>query len=175
LLTGQLFVDLDFYPDSPPKQLVYGGKYPEVPTVPSALADIEKSATDILTKLKALPLDKIGNEVLATVQGTNRVANDPELKDAIRSLNAALKDIQKLTQSLDKQVVTLAAGAEKNLGAAHGILEGLEPGAPMAVDLGNALEELAAAARSIRVLSNYLERHPEALLYGKSGAGANKP
>ena len=179
LLTGQLYVDLDFYPDSPPRKLIYGGKYPEVPTVPSTVADIEKSATDILAKLKALPLDKIGNELLGTVQGTNRVANDPELKDAIRSLNATLKDVQKLSQSLeklsqslDKQLVMLASSTEKTLSAARTTLESVEPGSPIAVDLTNMLEELSAAARSIRILSDYLDRHPDALLYGKSGAGA---
>ena len=59
---------------------------------------------------------------------------------------------------------------EKSLGPTAKILEQLEPGTPMAVDLRNALEELAASARSIRALTDYLERHPEALLHGKSGA-----
>ena len=172
LLTGQLYVDLDFYPDSPPRKLIYGGKYPEIPTVPSTVTNIEKSASDILAKLKALPLDKIANELLGTVQGTNRVANDPELKDAIRSLNATLKDIQKLSQSVDKQLLTLVASTEKTLSALRTTLESVEPGSPIAVDLTTMLEELSAAARSIRILSDYLDRHPDALLYGKSGAGA---
>jgi len=54
------------------------------------------------------------------------------------------------------------------------VLEQIEPNAPMAVDIGNALEELAVAARSIRTLTDYLERHPESLLYGKGGHGAKK-
>ena len=96
--------------------------------------------------------------------------NSPDLKEAVRSMNTALKDVHQLAQTADREVVKLAAGAEKSLGSAAKVLEQLEPGAPMAVDVGNALEELAASARSIRALSDYLERHPEALLKGKGGA-----
>ena len=50
------------------------------------------------------------------------------------------------------------------------VLEQIDPGSPMMVDINNALDELASSARSIRALTDYLERHPEALLHGKGGA-----
>ena len=169
LLTGQLYVDLDFYPDSPPKSLVYGGEQPEIPTLPSITEELQDSVTEIMAKLKRIPFDKIGDELLGTTQGANRLMNSPDLKEAVRSMNLALKDVQQLAQTADREVVKLTAGLEKSLTAAAKILEQLEPGSPMAVDVGNALEELAASARSIRALSDYLERHPEALLKGKGG------
>ena len=46
-------------------------------------------------------------------------------------------------------------------------LELADPDSPAAVNLNSALEELAAAARSIRVLTDYLEQHPESLIHGK--------
>jgi paraquat-inducible protein B len=174
LLTGQLYVDLDFYPASPPAKLIYGGQYPEIPTVPTALEEFQDSAAAILANLKKLPLDKIGNELALTLQSANRLISDPNLKDTLRSLDVVLKDVQKLAQTADRQVAALATGTEKTLMAVRAVLENVEPGAPVAVDLANTLEELAAAARSMRVLSNYLERHPEALLYGKGGPG-DKP
>jgi len=173
-LTGQLYVDVDFYPDSPPKQLVYGGQYPEIPTLPSVADELQKNVTEIVANLKKLPLDKIGQELLGTVQGSNRLLNAPELKGATRSLDVALKDVHQLAQTADRQIVALTASLEKSLGAAIKILEQVEPGAPMAADIGNALEELAASARSIRALTDYLERHPEALLQGKGGLGAKR-
>ncbi|MGB5065081.1 MAG: MlaD family protein [Candidatus Competibacter sp.] len=174
LLTGQLFVELDFYPDSPPLELVYGGPYPEVPTVPGALEAFQKTALDILNSLRKLPLDQIANELLGTMQGTNRLINAPELRATIRSLDATLKDVRTLAQTADRQVAVLAADAGKTLGAARNTLESVDPEAPLMVDLANTLEELAAAARSIRALSDHLERHPESLLYGKGGPGAKK-
>jgi paraquat-inducible protein B len=172
LLTGQLYVDVDFYPNSPPRKLVYGGRYPELPTLPSVAGELEKDVTEIVANLKKLPLDRIGQELLGTVQGTNQLANSTDVKAAVRSLDLALKDVHQLAQNTDKQIVKLGSTVEKSLAGAVKVLEQVEPGAPMAADLSDALEELAASARSIRALTDYLERHPESLLHGKGGFGA---
>ena len=170
LLTGQLYVDLDFYNDTPPMKLVYGGERPELPTLPSVSQEFMNDASEIMAKLKRLPLDKIGNELLGTVQGSNRLMNSQDIKDTIRSMNTALNDVHQLAQTTDKEVVKLTANLNKSLTSAVKVLEQIDPGSPIIVDVGNTLEELSASARSIRALSDYLERHPEALLYGKGGA-----
>jgi len=175
LLTGQLFVALDFHPDSPRAQLIYGGRYPEIPTVPTGLEAIETTVVAVLENLKKLPLDKIGNEAAAAMQNASRLLGDPGLKAALQSLNPALKDVQRLVLTADRELPALAASLEKTLTAARAVLQNVEPGAPMAVDLANMLEELAAGARSIRLLSDYLERHPDALLYGKGKEPGVKP
>jgi paraquat-inducible protein B len=170
LLTGQVYVDLDFYPDSPPMKLSYEDKlFPQVPTLPSVAEEFQKDAREIMAKLKRLPLDKIGEELLGTAQGANRLLNSTDLKEAIHSLDVALKDVHQLSQTADRQILKLSGNLEKSLGTAVKILEQWEPGTPMMVDVGHALEELAASARSIRTLADYLERHPEALLHGKAG------
>ena len=169
LLTGQLFVDLDFYHDGPPMQLSYKGEYPELPTLPSVAEAFKSDVSEILAKLKKLPLDKIGNELLGTVQGSNRLMNSEDVKETIRSMNTALKDVHQLAQTTDKELVKLTTGLDKSLSTAVKVLEQIDPGSPMIVDINNALEELAASARSIRALTDYLERHPDALLYGKGG------
>ncbi|WP_235281890.1 PqiB family protein [Methyloterricola oryzae] len=169
MLTGQLYVDLDFYPDVPAKTLIYGGEQPEIPTLPSLTEELQATATELMQKLKRIPFDKIGEELLGTVQGSNRLMNSPDLKQAVHSMNLALQEVHQLAQTADREVVKLTTGVEKSLASTAKVLEQLEPGAPMAVDVGNALEELAAAAKSIRALTDYLERHPEALLSGKGG------
>lgn len=171
LLTGQLYVDLDFYPESPPKSLDYSGQHPELPTLPSVADELQRNVTEIVANLKKIPLDKIGQELLGTVQGSNRLLNAPELQDAVGSMNTALKDLRHLAQTADREMVTLTAVAEKSLSSTAKVLEQLEPGSAMAEDISNVLEELAASARSIRALTDYLERHPEALLHGKGGSG----
>jgi paraquat-inducible protein B len=45
----------------------------------------------------------------------------------------------------------------------------IAPNSVLAADLANTLQEVSRAARAVRVLADYLERHPEALLRGKSG------
>lgn len=170
LLTGQLYVDLDLYPDVPPKTLVYGGPYPEIPTLPSLTDELQKSAMDIMANLKKIPFEKIGQELLGTVQGANKLVNTPELQQSIRSLDGAMKQVQALAKTADTHVAAMATSTEQSLAVVRRVLSQAEPNGPMAVNLNKALEELAAAVRSIRDLSDYLDRHPEALLKGKSGA-----
>jgi paraquat-inducible protein B len=38
---------------------------------------------------------------------------------------------------------------------------------PVRADTARAMEELTRAARALRALADYLERHPESLLHGK--------
>ena len=168
LLTGQLFVDLEFHPDLPRKTLLMTGKYPEIPTVPSTLDEFRRSATNILEELRKLPLDKIAQELLDTLKGTKRLANSPDLLQAVQTFSDTLENVQKLTYDVDQSVASLADSTEKTLEAARSAFEVADPNSPAAVNLANTLEELAAAARSIRVLADYLEQHPESLVHGKS-------
>lgn len=93
-----------------------------------------------------------------------------------------LKDTQKLVRDVSGQVGPTAASVEKTLTAAQAALEGAQQAlgavnetvnetAPLQYELTGALRELSAAVRSIRTLSDYLERHPDALLFGKGAAG----
>lgn len=168
LLTGQLFVDLDFYPNLPKMPFKMGSKYPEIPTVPSTLDEFRRTATNVLEELRQLPLDKIAHELLETLKGTKRLANSPDLTHAVKTLSATLEDVQKLTYDVNHTVASLATSTEKTLAAARATLEVADPNSPTAVNLSTTLEELAAAARSIRVLADYLEQHPESLVHGKS-------
>ncbi len=167
LLTGQLFVDLDFHPDLPRKPLLMTGKYPEIPTVPSTLDEFRRTATSILEELRRLPLDKIAHELLETLEGTKRLTNSPDLLQAVQTLNATLKDVRKLAYDVNHTVESVATSTEKTLSAARAAFEVVDPHSPTAVNLTQTLEELAAAARSIRVLADYLEQHPESLVHGK--------
>jgi len=167
LLTGQLFVQLDFHPDLPRKSLIMTGKYPEIPAVPATMDQLRRTVTDVMAEIRRLPLDKIAEEILETVEGGNRLVNSPEAQEAVHNLNAALGNVEKLTKGLDQRVNRLTASMDKTLAKVREALEVADPNSPAAVNINNALEELSAAARSIRVLADYLEQHPEALVKGK--------
>jgi len=187
LLTGQLFIELDFYPDLSQEQLILTGKYPEIPTIPAIMDEVRRTVTDVLAQIRRLPLDKIAYELLETLEGTNRFANSPELIESVQTFNETIEDlrhiirkrdqslgqtldeVQKLTRDLDQAVLSLADSTEKTLSAARNAMDIADPNSAMVVNLASTLEELAAAARSIRGLADYLERHPEALVHGKGG------
>lgn len=168
LLTGQLYVDLDFYPDLPKKELLLTGTYPEFPTVPSTMDQLKSTATSLLAKIRQLPLDEIAKELLGTIKGLNRLSNSPGLAKAVDNLDDTLREFQHLASRSSKDVDKLAESAEKTLQAARSALEIADPSTPAGANVATTLEELASAARSIRVLADYLAQHPEALVKGKS-------
>jgi paraquat-inducible protein B len=167
LLTGQLFVSLDIHPDLPEKALIMTGKYPEIPAVPATMDQVRRTVTDVMAEIRRLPLDKIAQEILETVEGANHLVNSAETQEAVHHLNATLGNVEKLTKGLDQTVRGLETSIEKTLAKARETLDVADPNSPAAVNMNKALKELSAAARSIRVLADYLEQHPEALVKGK--------
>jgi paraquat-inducible protein B len=152
LLTGQLFVALDFFPNLPKAKVNWATNPPQFPTTPGSMVELQASLTHILNKLEKLPL----NETVADV------------RQALQSLDATLKSADKMVQRLDREVVPEARAtledARKTLNAAK---QTLSADAPLQQDLRETLRELARAAQSLRVLTDYLDRHPESLLRGK--------
>jgi paraquat-inducible protein B len=152
ILTGQLYVSLEFFPGAPKARIAWDKTPPQFPTTPGSMVEMQASITQILKKLEKLPLDETVADVRQTVQ----------------SLDATLKSADKLVQRLNAEVVPeVRASLEdvrQTLGAAR---QTLSADAPLQQDLREALRELARAAQSLRSLTDYLDRHPESLLRGK--------
>ncbi|MGH7382326.1 MAG: MlaD family protein [Candidatus Methylomirabilales bacterium] len=146
-VTGQKIIQLDFFPDTP-IDLVGGdheGKVSEFPTVVSTGEKLTKT-------IENLPIDELFTDARNTLQGIDR-----------------------LVRNIDSQVVPATrVTLEKAQGTLSSIDDMTAPGSPVRYELVNAMKELAAAARSMRVLADYLERHPEALVQGKGGPGGNR-
>jgi paraquat-inducible protein B len=155
LLTGQLFVELDMFPDAEPATLDTSGAYPEIPTVPRPLSGITSSVSHILERLEKAPLEKVITD----------------LDELILSTRQLVEVLQRETPDLAGEMRRTAEETRAVLVETSTTLEGLRGMTSKDGEIGNelyrALEELRAAARSIRVMSEYLERHPEALLQGK--------
>lgn len=152
MLTGQLMVALDFYPNAPKAQMNWGTKPPQLPTIPGSMVELQASLTQIMKKLEKLPLEEIVTDV----------------RQAVMSLDTTLKSADKMVQRVDTEIVpemkTTLEDARKTLGAAK---QTLSADAPLQQDLREALRELARTAQSLRVLTDYLDRHPESLIRGK--------
>jgi paraquat-inducible protein B len=171
LLTGQLFVDIDFYPDAPTAQAVFGEKFPELPTIPAPLQIITARVNDLLSKIETVPIEQIGKDLGDTLQNVKHLSDSQELLAAVHNLNKTLQRTQKLVQNLDSNV---APAINKTLEQAQKTLVSVEgtlgSDSPMQHEMKRALKELAEAARAIRVLADYLERNPDAIIFGKGNA-----
>ena len=156
LLTGQNYVALDFFPKAPPVTFDVNASPLVLPTIPGELDELQTQIGEIARKLSKVPFDEIGMDLRKTLKTLDRTLNSAEQltqhlnNDVAPEVTAAMKDVRKTLDSANK---TLAEDA------------------PLQQDLRQTLEEVSRAAGSLRVLTDYLERHPESLIRGKPEDG----
>ena len=160
LISGQRYVALDYFPDAPKARINRAKDPPIFPVNPGKLENIELQLKSILAKVEKMPLEEIGKDLKKTL-----AALDSTLQSADRTLTRVdvetLPEAKKTLEELRRAVATadrLLSGTDNTL---------LGPDAPAQHELRDALQEVARAARAIRVLADYLERNPESLLRGK--------
>lgn len=147
LLTGQLLVDLDFYPDTEVILSANTTPYPQFPTTASSLDQFTHAANIIMDKVAKLPLDKLSQDIDATLvslQGTSNAATD-----MLYSAKGTL------------------GHADNTISSAQQVLNTFEPGSTTHYELEQLLRELTQTAKSVKQLSDYLEQHPDSLIRGK--------
>jgi paraquat-inducible protein B len=166
LITGELLVDLDFHPESPPATLDQSGDLPQIPSVPTQLEVLTASVTEVLDKLAALPLPELITDLRRTVQSIEELASSPDTKGGIAALTESANRLQALLGTLDQRLGPLLTRADATLASTQTMVG---ENSELRYDVRDLVRELTSAARSIRVFADYLERHPEALLRGKAG------
>jgi len=145
LLTGQLYIALDFLPHAAKASYDPDARPLEIPTAPGSFDKLQEQMADIVDKLDKVPFDQIGNH----------------LNDSLANLDATLKQVN--GQTLPALDSTLG-DARKTLGTANDALSG---DSPLQQNMGQTLQELQRTMRSLRVLTDYLGVHPESLLRGR--------
>ncbi len=152
LLTGQLIIALDFFPDAPKAKIAWDTSPPRFPTTPGSLVELQETLMQIAKKLEKMPLDEVVGD----------------LRQAIQTLDKTLKSADKLVQRLDAEVVPEARAAlEEARGTLGAAKQTLAADSPLQEDLRDMLRELSRTAQSLRALTDYLDRHPESLIRGK--------
>lgn len=152
LVTNQLYVALDFFPDAPKAKIDWKKDPPVIPSAPGGLQEIEVAVAAIAKKLEKVPFDEIGKDLRSTLRRADQLMAQLE-KETAPELKATLQDARKTLE-----------GARK---AMQGIETLTAQDAPLQQNLSGTLNEISRAAEAFRVLSDYLERHPEALIRGK--------
>ena len=151
-----------------------GSPYPWIPAAPGGGSLLAK-ADSIMAKVDALPLAQIGSNLRALTGNLTSLTGSPELRQSLRHLNATLATLDATTQQaapeigpMIKSLRQTADQAQKAAQAASNVLGGAGGGSSAQdANLPAAIRQLTEAARSIRSLTDYLSRHPEALLRGK--------
>lgn len=154
LLTGQLYVAVDFFPDAPKEQIDWTRTPPVLPTVVGSMTEVQDTLSRLARRLEKVPLDQIGNDIRQSLQALNRT-----LDSANQLVKRLDTDIMPATRMTMEDVRKTLKAAERSIGS----------DAPIQQDLRETLRELNRTAQSLRALTDYLERHPESLLRGRKG------
>jgi paraquat-inducible protein B len=159
---------------APAAQLATDGGAPRFPSAPgsSNLDDIAAKADVFLNKLDAIPLEDIGANLRKITGNLDRLMSSPELKDSLTHLHSTLTSIDKLLGDVQPQIGPLIGklndAASELSGTATALRQVVESGGPSEdASLPDAIRQITEAARSIKTLTDYLDRHPEALIRGK--------
>ena len=204
LVTGQLAINMDFFPDRPGnmmgekavKRAKLGDRLEpwwEIPTISAGLQDLEQALGEIDFK-------DLADDFRRAMDGIAKLASSPELHASIGELKQTLiavkelarhvdSKVEPLTASLDQTLVDVRAGigdarqlmatdikdalksARTALDNANRTLASIEnladEGTQLRHEISAVLTEVSAAARSVRVLADFIEQHPDAVLRGR--------
>lgn len=152
LLTGQLYIAIDFDPKAPKVAFNENAKPMEVPTTAGDFDHLQEQISSIVDKVEKIPFDSIGKNLDGTLQ---------ELHGTLKQVNSDLLPEAKKTLQ----------GVNKTVGTAN---DALSEDSPLQTNIATTLEELQRTIRSVRAFTDYLGRHPESLLRGRSGDTAPK-
>jgi len=161
LLSGQLYVALDYFPDAPRARIDRTEEPPQFPVVPGKMEDIELQIKSILAKLDRMPVEEIGKDLKKTLETLDKTLQSAD-RTLTRVEGETLPEAKKTLEDLRRTITA----AERVLSNTDNTLLG--PDAPAQQELRDALQEIARSARAIRLLADTLERNPESLLRGKN-------
>ncbi len=156
LLTGAKYLAIDFIKDAPP---VPKGPMRDpsgnriIPTVPGTFDELQETLSSISKKIDRIPFEQLATEVRKTLQ----------------QLQVTMKNADKLVSNVNDNVAPeIAATLTEVRNTMKNATDALAVDSPVQQDLRGTLTELDRAAASLRLLTDYLQRHPESLLRGKA-------
>jgi paraquat-inducible protein B len=176
-LTGQKDIALSYIPGAPPAELGHEGNALLLPSESGGLDNITASISDIVTKLDKIPFDQIGRDLAGTMRSVNQTVSGPDLRDAVHNLNTTLADIGQLARHANAgltpalaRLPKLSADLQQAAERANMLLGdgGYGVNSDMQHNISRLLDQVNDAVRSIRLLADFLDRHPEALIRGRT-------
>ncbi len=156
LITGQLMIECDFYPNTPANLKNISKEYPEIPTIPSTTERLAQN-------LQKLDLEGMQKNLTNTLDGIDRLVNSPDLKASISELKGVLSDARRLVQNMNGRVGPLADGFDATLQDARKLVKNLDGHVkPLADTVNRTAEDFDKLARDadarLGLLTNSLDK-----------------
>jgi paraquat-inducible protein B len=141
-------IALTMEPNAKPATVTREGDALVLPSNAGGLDSILSSVSDITSKISKMPLQQIAENVNNFLVTANHTIGGPQVKQSLNQLNATLK-----TANSTLQGVNQSYGRDSDFQQS----------------LSQVLQEADEALRSVKLLADYLNKHPQALLLGRSG------
>ena len=120
LLTGQLFVAVDLFPDTPIKLTGFDPSFPEMPVVPTTLQVFQQRAEKVLESLASLPLPQLFESTMKAVEAINQVASSEDLRNALLAANSFMRHADECRRDAERAEGTAAWPRSRRLRTARG-------------------------------------------------------
>ena len=180
LLTGQLYIDLDFHPETPVRLRGHGdtGQLREIPTIPTPVQLLKQ-------QLGNIDFETLFRDISALASVLRKTAESDQLQTTLHALNQTMHHLERLSARLEqgstpllgdihttlaetRSAMQTAQSALKEIAAAASdIRTATADNSLLQHNLQRALKETTRAASAVRQLSETIEQRPETLLRGK--------
>lgn len=169
LITGQMYVDLDYFPAQAAAAQKKRGKYTVLPVVESGIGRLEDKIAALLDKVNSLGLETLVDNLSKTsTQATDTFASmEGELKTTLEELRKTVGSVNGILD--DDETKALPGDLRLTLSRLNDTLEPLSANGAIYGDLRRTLDELRGTIRSIDRLTGEIADKPNSLLFGKDG------
>lgn len=171
LLTGDLFIEMDILPNAAPAEVTMVDGVAMVPSVPTDLEALTASISGLLDRLSTLPVEDIVQSLQRSASAVETLVTSPDAAAGVNNLAAAGNDLRNLIAGLDAATGPMTRSAQSAVEQARQTMQSVDSvlgeNSTLRYQLERVLQELTAAARSIRGFADMLDRDPSAIIRGR--------
>jgi paraquat-inducible protein B len=179
LLGGDAIVTLDIQPDAPPVTLGRGGNVPELPAGPTRREMVSQQLQPLIDKLANVPIDQVFAQLQDSMAALKQLVTGPELRGALEELRGASAELRNVVDRLGTRSDALVSNLNDTVRSTNRLIDHtgqtlatidrqVGDRSPLLADIRGLVQQMDGAARSMRLMAEYLERNPNSLITGKS-------
>jgi len=175
MVLGLKYVRLDIFEDTEPVFQFLNRDHQEIPSIPTIEQQVGNTLKRLAQELDEIPMTEISQSLLSAIHGVDSLVRDPEVRETIVALHETLGEATIVLREINTQIGPVTTDITE---VTRSVTEVLATADTLLIQLrGVAVEnqseiylsikELAEASRAMRNLLDYLQRHPDAIIWGK--------